>query len=64
MAHSLKLRVVAEGVETADQLRFLRSERCETVQGFFLHRPLPAAEVAGVLKHNRMRRDGRVPVYA
>jgi diguanylate cyclase (GGDEF)-like protein len=64
MAHSLRLQVVAEGVETADQLKFLRSQRCDTVQGYFLHRPLPEAEVAAVLKLNRMRRDGLVPVYA
>jgi EAL domain-containing protein (putative c-di-GMP-specific phosphodiesterase class I) len=51
-------------VETADQLRFLRKERCDTVQGYYLHRPLPEAEVAGVLKLNRMRRDSVVPVYA
>lgn len=54
MAHSLKLKVVAEGVETADQLRFLRAQRCDTVQGYFLHRPLPEAEVADVLKLNRL----------
>jgi diguanylate cyclase (GGDEF)-like protein len=54
MAHSLKLKVVAEGVETADQLRFLRAQRCDTVQGYFLHRPLPEAEVADVLKVNRL----------
>jgi diguanylate cyclase (GGDEF)-like protein len=54
MAHSLKLKVVAEGVETADQLSFLRAQRCDTVQGYFLHRPLPEAEVADVLKLNRL----------
>jgi diguanylate cyclase (GGDEF)-like protein len=64
MAHSLRLRVVAEGVETADQLKFLRSQRCDTGQGYYLHRPLPAAEVAAVLELNRMRRAGLVPVYA
>jgi diguanylate cyclase (GGDEF)-like protein len=64
MAHSLRLRVVAEGVETADQLKFLRSQQCDTVQGYYLHRPLPEAEVAAVLELNRMRRDGLVPVYA
>jgi diguanylate cyclase (GGDEF)-like protein len=64
MAHSLRLRVVAEGVETADQLKFLRKERCDTVQGYYLHRPLPEAEVAAVLKLNRMHRDSVVPVYA
>jgi diguanylate cyclase (GGDEF)-like protein len=64
MAHSLRLRVVAEGVETAAQLKFLRNLRCDTVQGYFLHRPLPEAEVAEVLKLNRAHRDGLVPVYA
>jgi EAL domain-containing protein (putative c-di-GMP-specific phosphodiesterase class I) len=46
--------VVAEGVETADQLQFLRSQHCDAVQGFLLHRPLPEAEVANVLKLNRL----------
>ena len=64
MAHSLRLKVVAEGVETADQLKFLRSHCCDAVQGYFLHRPLPEAEVAGVLEFNRLHRDALVPVYA
>jgi diguanylate cyclase (GGDEF)-like protein len=64
MAHSLRLRVVAEGVETADQLKFLRRQRCDLVQGYFLHRPLPEAEVAAVLRLNRMPRDGLVPACA
>jgi EAL domain-containing protein (putative c-di-GMP-specific phosphodiesterase class I) len=64
MAHSLRLRVVAEGVESSAQLKFLRGLRCDMVQGYFLHRPLPEGEVADVLKHNRMHRDGQVPVYA
>jgi EAL domain-containing protein (putative c-di-GMP-specific phosphodiesterase class I) len=51
-------------VETADQLKFLRSERCHTVQGYYLHRPLPERELAAALKLNRVRRDGLVPVYA
>jgi diguanylate cyclase (GGDEF)-like protein/PAS domain S-box-containing protein len=48
MAHSLKLRVVAEGVETRPQLEFLRRNRCDEVQGFFFSRPL-AAEAFGQL---------------
>ena len=54
MAHSLRLKVVAEGVETAEQLRFLRVQCCDAVQGYFLHRPLPEAEVAAVLELNRL----------
>ena len=41
MAHSLKLRVVAEGVETEEQLEFLRRCGCEEVQGYYFSRPHP-----------------------
>jgi diguanylate cyclase (GGDEF)-like protein/PAS domain S-box-containing protein len=44
MARALKLRVVAEGVETEEQLTFLRREHCESIQGFLYSRPLPAEE--------------------
>jgi len=54
MAHSFKLSVVAEGVETAEQLAFLRTQRCDVAQGFFLYRPLPEDEVAGALQLNRL----------
>ncbi len=40
LAHNLRLTVVAEGVETAGQLEILRSLGCDTIQGFYLHRPL------------------------
>lgn len=41
MARSLQLEVIAEGVETEEQLRFLEQEGCHRVQGFFLGRPMP-----------------------
>jgi EAL domain-containing protein (putative c-di-GMP-specific phosphodiesterase class I) len=41
MAHSLKLKVVAEGVETEEQLEFLRRCGCEEVQGYYFSRPHP-----------------------
>lgn len=41
MAHSLKLKVVAEGVETKEQLEFLRRCGCEEVQGYYFSRPHP-----------------------
>jgi len=43
MAHSLDLEVIAEGVETAEQLAFLRTERCDRVQGFFYSQAVPLA---------------------
>ena len=46
MAHSLGLRVVAEGVETADQLGLLQRLHCDEVQGYLLGRPVPAGEMA------------------
>jgi diguanylate cyclase (GGDEF)-like protein/PAS domain S-box-containing protein len=41
LAHSMGLRVVAEGVETREQLDFLRTENCDEVQGYFISQPLP-----------------------
>jgi diguanylate cyclase (GGDEF)-like protein len=64
MAHSLKLKVVAEGVETADQLAFLRTQRCDAVQGYLLYRPLPEEEVADVLELNRLGRAASVAIHA
>ena len=44
MTHSLKLNVIAEGVETEDQYRVLRDLECDEYQGFFFSKPLPPAE--------------------
>jgi diguanylate cyclase (GGDEF)-like protein len=49
MAHSLQKRVVAEGIESIEQLDFLRERRCDCAQGFYLARPLPAAKVTELL---------------
>lgn len=43
LAHSLRLNVVAEGVETLEQLVFLRTEDCEQAQGYHINRPMPVA---------------------
>jgi EAL domain-containing protein (putative c-di-GMP-specific phosphodiesterase class I) len=42
MAHILKLKVVAEGVETEDQVSFLNSRDCDEMQGYLSSRPVPA----------------------
>ncbi|TAN76352.1 MAG: EAL domain-containing protein, partial [Magnetospirillum sp.] len=46
MAHGLGLETVAEGVETAEQLDFLRACDCDLVQGFLLGRPMPPGDLA------------------
>jgi len=50
MAASLKLDVIAEGVEKRSQLDFLRARRCQSMQGFYFSSPLPAAEMSGHLR--------------
>lgn len=45
LAHSLGIKVIAEGVETTEQLQFLADHDCDIVQGYYLSRPLPEAKV-------------------
>ena len=49
LAHNLKLEVVGEGVETAEQLELLRQFGCDQVQGYLISKPLPLAELARFL---------------
>ncbi|MGK5071347.1 putative bifunctional diguanylate cyclase/phosphodiesterase [Janthinobacterium sp. ZB1P44] len=53
MAHSLHLKVVAEGVETLQQVEFLRTAGCDNVQGFFFARPMTAAQLTALLLERR-----------
>jgi EAL domain-containing protein (putative c-di-GMP-specific phosphodiesterase class I) len=55
LAKSLHLRVVAEGVETEMQFRLLREWGCDQVQGYYLSRPVAAAEMARILKEERQK---------
>jgi len=49
MGHSMHLEVIAEGVETQQQLEFLRIEGCDFVQGYYINRPLSAQRMAGMI---------------
>jgi EAL domain-containing protein (putative c-di-GMP-specific phosphodiesterase class I) len=49
MGKSLRLRVIAEGVETLEELTFLKAHDCDRAQGFFLGRPMPAEEFTRLL---------------
>jgi diguanylate cyclase (GGDEF)-like protein len=49
MAHGLGIRVVAEGVESFEQASLLRGEGCDAAQGFYISRPVPAAELPGLV---------------
>lgn len=51
MAHRMKLSVVAEGVENLEQMNRLREMGCDYVQGYYIARPIPAAEFEQLLKN-------------
>jgi EAL domain-containing protein (putative c-di-GMP-specific phosphodiesterase class I) len=50
MGQSLRLRVIAEGVETVEDLAFLRRHDCDEAQGYYFSRPVPAEQFAALLK--------------
>jgi diguanylate cyclase (GGDEF)-like protein/PAS domain S-box-containing protein len=52
MGKSLKIVVVAEGVEALEQLQFLRSRGCDEIQGFYFSRPIPARDFGKLLRKN------------
>jgi diguanylate cyclase (GGDEF)-like protein/PAS domain S-box-containing protein len=56
LAHSLNMKVVAEGVEREEQLECLRSLECDLIQGYLFAKPMAASEVAGLM------RSGKLPV--
>ncbi|MEO5862803.1 MAG: EAL domain-containing protein [Burkholderiales bacterium] len=64
LAHSLGMTIVAEGVETLDQLRFLHLHNCDDAQGFFISKPLPAEAFADAYAHWQSRSARNVSAEA
>jgi predicted signal transduction protein with EAL and GGDEF domain len=57
IAHNMGMDVVAEGVETAEQLEWLRSIGCEYAQGFYFSRPVDYAAATGLIASSPWRGD-------
>lgn len=55
IGHSLNRKVIAEGVETVEQLAILREHRCDEMQGYLFSRPLPAEEMTEFLKEKMLQ---------
>ncbi|MEG4532793.1 EAL domain-containing protein [Microcoleus sp. D2_18a_D3] len=53
LGQGLNLQVIAEGVETAEQLAFLRSHKCDMGQGYFFSKPIPAAAITQLCLENQ-----------
>lgn len=52
LAHAHDMEVVAEGVETSEQLEFLRSESCDVIQGYYISKPVEASEAIGLTERS------------
>lgn len=62
LGHNLGLEVVAEGVETAEQMQYLSEHSCDLIQGYFLSRPLPEGKIIQVLTRNGVASDSTLQI--
>jgi len=63
LSHGLRMKVVAEGVETPEQLAYLRAHDCDEIQGYWLCKPVPAEEVCTFMARH-LRNQFAAPVAA
>ena len=52
IAKNLKIKVLAEGVETEEQVKYLRKHGCDMIQGYYFYKPMPASEVQKLICNN------------
>ncbi|HTX72346.1 MAG TPA: EAL domain-containing protein [Rectinemataceae bacterium] len=64
ISHSLNLKAIAEGVETEEQFNILRILRCDTIQGFYLSRPVPAESIEAMYRELAVRETGAADMPA
>lgn len=62
LAHGLNMRVIAEGVETNEQLQLLRMMNCDEIQGYHFAKPMPASSVFEFIQKHRSRHVHKLPV--
>jgi len=53
LAHSLNFKVTAEGVETPEQLDFLKRQKCDNMQGYFFSKPVPTEQFEALVMQNK-----------
>ena len=64
LAHCLQLEVIAEGVENEEQLAFLRSEKCDEIQGYHFSQPLPDRSVTKLFESGKKLNGKKTGKYA
>lgn len=57
MSHALNMKVVAEGVETIEQARYLRDHGCDVLQGYLVSKPIPASQATQLLSSRTVQLD-------